>query len=216
MRQGKRGRTILQGGETMKRKKLLATALLPIALMLASCVIVPTNSHVNLSAADTRLPAPSPSSAAYIASNDVRYDVDWRCRNQWSGSPPERSIDQCRTNAVPARPQLHRPGPLGRGKPGRRIFRRRHVRASEARHPPAGRRRLVGLGGLRHGGALRGKLRRRADLRGPRARGISTGRSGRKASFTRCSRRTTSTGGASTAGGPKTSSATPPTSTAPT
>jgi hypothetical protein len=33
----------------MKRAKLLAMALLPIALMLASCVIVPTNSHVNLS-----------------------------------------------------------------------------------------------------------------------------------------------------------------------
>lgn len=85
----------------MKTAKLLATALLPIALMLASCVIVPTNSHVNLSDADSRLPAPSPSSAAYIASDDIRYDVDWRCRNQWSGSPPERSIDQCR--AVPSR-----------------------------------------------------------------------------------------------------------------
>ena len=85
----------------MKTAKLLATALLPIALMLASCVIVPTNSHVNLSDADSRLPAPSPSSAAYIASVDVVHDVDWRCRNQWSGSPPERSIDQCR--AVPSR-----------------------------------------------------------------------------------------------------------------
>ena len=29
------------------------------------------------------------------------HDVDWRCRNQWSGSPPERSIDQCR--AIPSR-----------------------------------------------------------------------------------------------------------------
>ena len=85
----------------MKPAKLLATALLPIALMLASCVIVPTNSHVNLSDADSRLPAPSPSSAAYIASVDVVHDVDWRCRNQWSGSPPERSIDQCR--AIPSR-----------------------------------------------------------------------------------------------------------------
>ncbi len=85
----------------MKTAKLLSMVLLPIALMLASCVIVPTNSHVNLSDADSRLPAPSPSSAAYIASNDVRYDVDWRCRNQWSGSPPERSIDQCR--AIPSR-----------------------------------------------------------------------------------------------------------------
>ena len=85
----------------MKRTKLLVTALLPIALMVASCVIVPINSHVNLSDADSGLPAPSPSSAAYIASADVRYDVDWRCRNQWSGSPPERSIDQCRS--IPSR-----------------------------------------------------------------------------------------------------------------
>ena len=85
----------------MKPAKLLATALLPIALMLASCVIVPTNSHVNLSDADSRLPPPSPSSAAYIASVDVLHDVDWRCRNEWSGGPPERSIDQCRT--VPSR-----------------------------------------------------------------------------------------------------------------
>ena len=84
----------------MKRKMLLATALLPIALALASCVIVPTNSHVNLSVDDPGLPAPSPTSAAYIASIDVLHDVDWRCRNQWSGSPPERSIDQCR--AVPS------------------------------------------------------------------------------------------------------------------
>lgn len=37
----------------MKRKMLLATALLPFAMMLVSCVIVPTNSHVNLSAAQT-------------------------------------------------------------------------------------------------------------------------------------------------------------------
>jgi predicted acylesterase/phospholipase RssA len=85
----------------MKPAKLLATALLPMALMLASCVIVPTNSHVNLSDADSRLPAPSPSSAAYIASVDVLHDVEWRCRNEWSGGPPERSIDQCR--AVPSR-----------------------------------------------------------------------------------------------------------------
>jgi len=85
----------------MKPAKLLAMVLLPIALMLASCVIVPTNSHVNLSDADSRLPAPSPSSAAYIASVDVLHDVEWRCRNQWSGGPPERSIDQCR--AVPSR-----------------------------------------------------------------------------------------------------------------
>jgi predicted acylesterase/phospholipase RssA len=81
----------------VKPSKLLAMAMLPIALMLASCVIVPTNSHVNLSDADSRLPAPSPSSAAYIASVDVLHDVDWRCRNEWSGSPPERSIDRCRT-----------------------------------------------------------------------------------------------------------------------
>ena len=85
----------------MKPAKLLAMALLPTALMLASCVIVPTNSHVNLSDADSRLPPPSPSSAAYIASIDVLHDVDWRCRNEWSGGPPERSIDQCR--AVPSR-----------------------------------------------------------------------------------------------------------------
>jgi len=85
----------------MKPAKLLATALLPIALMLASCVIVPTNSHVNLSDADSRLPPPSPSSTAYIASVDVLHDVDWRCRNEWSGGPPERAIDQCR--AVPSR-----------------------------------------------------------------------------------------------------------------
>ena len=85
----------------MKPAKLLAMALLPIALMLASCVIVPTNSHVNLSDADSRLPPPSPSSAAYIASVDVLHDVDWGCRNQWSGNPPERSIDQCRS--IPSR-----------------------------------------------------------------------------------------------------------------
>lgn len=84
----------------MKPAKLLAMVLLPIALMLASCVIVPTNSHVNLSDTDSRLPAPSPSSAAYIASVDVLHDVEWRCRNQWSGSPPGRSIDQCRADAA--------------------------------------------------------------------------------------------------------------------
>ena len=84
----------------MKRKLLLATALLPMALMIASCVIVPTNSHVNLSDADSRLPPPSPSSAAYIASVDVLHDVDWRCRNEWSGGSPERSIDQCRADAA--------------------------------------------------------------------------------------------------------------------
>ena len=84
----------------MLRRKLLSSTLAVMALMLASCVIVPKNSHVNLSADDARLPAPSPSSAAYIASTDVRHDVDWRCRNAWSGAPPERSIDRCLADAA--------------------------------------------------------------------------------------------------------------------
>ena len=200
----------------MKPAKLLAMALLPIALMLASCVIVPTNSHVNFSDADSRLPAPSPSSAAYIASNDVRYDVDWRCRNQWSGSPPERSIDQCRS--IPSRrdPNFIAPGSFGRGKPSRRFFRRRHVRASEARHPSAGRRRILRLGRLRLRRPLRGELRRRAGLRAPRhAEPQPDGLEGEH-HLPVAPAATTSTGGASTAGGPRTSSATPPTSTAPT
>ena len=83
----------------MEPSKRTATALLPILLMLASCVIVPTNSHVNLSAADPTVPAPAPSSAAYIASTDIRHDVDWRCRNAWSGPPPGRSIDRCLEDA---------------------------------------------------------------------------------------------------------------------
>ncbi|NPV03935.1 MAG: patatin-like phospholipase family protein [Syntrophaceae bacterium] len=70
-----------------------------ISLMLASCVIVPKNSHINLSADDPAVPAPAPSSAAYIASTDIRYDVDWQCRNAWSGPPPERSIDKCLEDA---------------------------------------------------------------------------------------------------------------------
>ena len=83
----------------MLRRNLLSSTLIAAALMLASCVIVPKNSHVNLSADDARLPAPAAASAAYIASTDVRHDVDWRCRNAWSGAPPERSIDQCRQDA---------------------------------------------------------------------------------------------------------------------
>ncbi len=83
----------------MLQRKLLSPTLAVMALMLASCVIVPKNSHVNLSADDTRLPAPSPASAAYIASTDVRHDLDWRCRNAWSGQPPERSIDKCSEDA---------------------------------------------------------------------------------------------------------------------
>jgi len=83
----------------MKKRKMLLTTLIAISLMTASCVIVPKNSHVNLSADDSRVPAPSPASAAYIASTDVRHDVDWRCRNAWSGQPPERSIDTCREDA---------------------------------------------------------------------------------------------------------------------
>jgi len=83
----------------MLRRKLLSSTLIAIALMLVSCVIVPKNSHVNLSADDSTLPKPAAGSAAYIASTDVRHDVDWRCRNAWSGAPPERSIDQCRQDA---------------------------------------------------------------------------------------------------------------------
>ncbi|MCU0582846.1 MAG: patatin-like phospholipase family protein [Syntrophales bacterium] len=79
----------------MLRRNLLSSTLIAAALMLASCVIVPKNSHVNLSADDARLPAPAAASAAYIASTDVRHDVEWRCRNAWSGTPPERSIDRC-------------------------------------------------------------------------------------------------------------------------
>ncbi|HQL91376.1 MAG TPA: patatin-like phospholipase family protein [Syntrophales bacterium] len=84
----------------MKPAKRIAAALLSIPLMLASCVVVPINSHVNLSADDPRAPAASPASAAYIASTDVRHDVDWRCRNAWSGQPPERSIDKYREDAA--------------------------------------------------------------------------------------------------------------------
>ncbi len=83
----------------MKKGKILLTTLIAISLMTASCVIVPKNSHVNLSADDSRVPAPSLASAAYIASTDVRHDVDWRCRNAWSGQPSERSIDKCREDA---------------------------------------------------------------------------------------------------------------------
>lgn len=84
----------------MKPAKRIAAALLSIPLMLASCVIVPKNSHVNLSADDAGVPPPAAASAAYIASTDVRHDVDWRCRNAWSGQPPERSIDKCREDAA--------------------------------------------------------------------------------------------------------------------
>jgi len=73
--------------------------LIAISLMLASCVIVPTKSHVNLSIDDTGAPPPAAASAAYIASADVRHDVDWRCRNAWRGIPPERSTDQCLEDA---------------------------------------------------------------------------------------------------------------------
>ena len=83
----------------MLRRNLLSSTLIAAALMLASCVIVPKNSHVNLSADDARLPAPAAASAAYIASTDVRHDVDWQCRNAWSGTPPERSIDRCLADA---------------------------------------------------------------------------------------------------------------------
>lgn len=83
----------------MKKEKMLLTTLIVMSLILASCVIVPKNSHVNLSSDDPGTPSPSPASAAYIASTDVRHDVDWRCRNAWSGTPPERSIDRCLADA---------------------------------------------------------------------------------------------------------------------
>jgi len=84
----------------MKPAKRIAAALLSIPLMLASCVVMPINSHVNLSADDAGVPPPAAASAAYIASTDVRHDVDWRCRNAWRGQPPERSIDKCREDAA--------------------------------------------------------------------------------------------------------------------
>ena len=74
--------------------------LLVTALMLASCVIVPTNSHVNLSSSDLSIPPPSPSSAAWIASDDVRYDLDWRCRNTWNEGPPARPDERCREDVA--------------------------------------------------------------------------------------------------------------------
>jgi hypothetical protein len=58
-------------------------------------------------------------------------------------------------------------------------------------------------------------LRRRAGLPGRRAPTCG-GRCGMKAMSSPCSSRTSSTAGASTAGGPKTSCDTPRTSTAPT
>ncbi len=83
----------------MKKRMAFSPTLIVLSLMLASCVIVPKNSHVNLSADDPTVPAPASSSAAYIASTDIHHEVDWQCRNAWSGPPPERSIDKCREDA---------------------------------------------------------------------------------------------------------------------
>jgi hypothetical protein len=91
----------------MRRARLHAGLFLCLLVMiLPSCQSVHKYSHVNISASDPDYLPPRPSSAAYIASVDVRYDLDWRCRNTWSGSPPERSIDQCRTDAYPRDPNF--------------------------------------------------------------------------------------------------------------
>jgi len=60
----------------MKKRMAFSPTLIVLSLMLSSCVIVPKNSHVNLSADDPTVSAPAPSSAAYIASTDIRHDVD--------------------------------------------------------------------------------------------------------------------------------------------
>jgi len=91
----------------MRRARLHAGLFLCLLVMiLPSCQSVHKYSHVNISASDPDYLPPRPSSAAYIASVDVCYDLDWRCRNTWSGSPPERSIDQCLTDAYPRDPNF--------------------------------------------------------------------------------------------------------------
>jgi len=80
----------------MRRARLQAGLVLCLLVMiLPSCQTLPGYSHVNVSISDPDRPSPDLSSTDYIASVDVRYDLNWRCRNAWSGSPPERSIDKC-------------------------------------------------------------------------------------------------------------------------
>jgi NTE family protein len=56
-------------------------ALVVIQLALSACAIFPYYSHYNVKA-DPQEPAKKPS-GAYLASQDVQWRVDWRCRDSW-------------------------------------------------------------------------------------------------------------------------------------
>jgi NTE family protein len=56
-----------------------------IQFALSACAIVPYYSHYNVKADPQKEPSPTPKapSGAYLASEDVQWRVDWRCRDNW-------------------------------------------------------------------------------------------------------------------------------------
>jgi predicted acylesterase/phospholipase RssA len=73
-----------------------------MALCSPSCVHRAEELHVKPLHRRTRegLPGAQSRVRRYIASTDVRHEDGWRCRNAWSGAPPERSIDRCLADAT--------------------------------------------------------------------------------------------------------------------
>ena len=71
-----------------------------IQLSLSSCAVVPYYSHYNVKADPHREPAPSAKapSGAYLASEDVQWNVDWQCRANWQFDKRAKSsnpLDAC-------------------------------------------------------------------------------------------------------------------------
>jgi len=68
---------------------LIFAALICIQLAFSACAIVPLYSHYNVKA-DPQVPAKQPS-GAYLASTDVQWRVDWRCRDNWQFNKKAKS-----------------------------------------------------------------------------------------------------------------------------
>jgi NTE family protein len=74
----------------MRSIKILL-ALVVIQLTISACAIVPLYSHYNVKL-DSQEPIKQPS-GAYLASTDVQWRLDWRCRDNWQFDKKGKSVN---------------------------------------------------------------------------------------------------------------------------